>query len=581
MTLNITVVTQRCIYQSADYRLTDWTTGRFSDFETQKIILVSGFSWNATVCFTGVGRTHSLDVGEWLAERGAAIQWNGPFDRLIDELLTAERWLSTVPPLHDSRHSFSVGAFVGSEPVFVLISNFQQPFGPDAPTASAHLSVYRFRPTKPTTYVSGSGRPVVTRPVRRQLERLAARDPEPQRMYSALAEVNRMAADRKEVKNTVSHACFTTHVRLTGESGGYGHDIGNRPFMPTFAFPAGLRETITLLLDQQFGPGRARFDAISTGRADESDEYHKTQLREKPKDPSAHSNYGVFLQEKKGDLEGAEREYRKAIELDGHHVNALGNLANVLWKKGDKDQAANLYRRALEANPGNENVTWNYAMFLLSEFDDQQAAREVLDRGITTHPESGRLLSLRAELSLRDGSALEALEGFQRAREKRADQARVEAGYAFALQLSGAPIGECIAAYRVAITLTPESSRSKSALRLNLAQLLFIKGDDTEASRQLKEAMRLGLDEPAQLEAQFYLLAHTSSHPAEIFRSTKSLLAQGARLHWNVRPNIETVSRRDPQKAVLLEIVSKIMAGEQDQVFLAQVLAQWQQMFAR
>jgi Flp pilus assembly protein TadD len=572
MTLNLTVTTPSCIYQSADYRLTNTKTRERCDFKTQKIVLVNASRWNATVCFAGVGRTHNLDVGEWLAERVAAIQFHDPFERLLDELLKAKSWLSTVPP-PDDRHSFSVGAFVGSEPVFVLVSNFEQPFGTVSPTASANLSAYQLRPTKPTTYVSGA-RSAVTRAERRQLERLAARDPEPQRMYSALARANHAAADRS---NGVSQGCFTAHVRLTGDSGGYVHDPDNRPFIPTFAFPAVARETITQLLDKQFGPGRARLVQMASARADESDDYHKTQLREKPGDASAHSNYGVFLKEKKGDLAGAEREYRKAIELDSNHVNALGNLANLLGEKRDKDQATIFYRRALEAGPGHENVTWNYARFLWREFDDRQAARDVLDRGIIAHPESGRLLLLRANLSLINRNVVEALEDFRRAREQGADQAGVEAGHAIALQLSGAPIGECIAAYHLAIQLTPQNG----ALRLNLAQLLFIKGDDPEANRQLREAMRAGLEESAQLEAQFYLLAHTSSDPAVIFQTTKSLLTRGARLRWNVRPNIETVSRRDPRKAVLLELVSEVMAGERAQVCLDQVLARWPQKSAR
>src|SRR5206468_3386616 len=121
---------------------------------------------------------------------------------------------------------------------------------------------------------------------------------------------------------------------------------------------------------------------------------HLTQLREKPDDPSAHSNYGAYLKDKKGDTAGAEREYRKAIELDPNHVNALGNLANLLWEKRDRDQAGILFRRALAAGPGNENVSWNYARFLVNEFDDRDGAREVLDRGITSNAESGRLLLL-------------------------------------------------------------------------------------------------------------------------------------------------------------------------------------------
>lgn len=569
MTLNITVTTDRCIYQSADYRLLDLKTRRTFDFETQKIVLVHASRWNATVCFAGVGRTSTVDVSEWLAERVASIQFHDPFDHLLDELLKADDWLSaTSSP--DNKHSFSVGAFVGSEPVFVLVSNFEKPYELASATASKSLSVFKLRPTKPEIFVSGQ-RNAVPHPARGRLEDLAGQDPKPDDMYSALAQVNRDAAVQSPL---VSPACFTAYVRRTGESGGRMHDIGNRPFHPTFAFPEIARVEITQLLDKQFGPGRHQLVQMASARADPSDDYHETQLRDKPDDPNTHSNYGAFLKDHKGNIKGAELAYRKALELDGNHINALGNLANLLWEKGDKDQAAGLYRKALEASPPNENVTWNYARFLLKELEDRKATREVLNRGITTHPESGRLLLLRAELSLLDGIALEALEGFQRAREKGADQARVEAGYACALQVSGAPIGECIAAYRVAITL----NAANGALRLNLAQLMFIKGnksDEAEASRQLHEAMRLGLDESAQLEAQFYFLSHTSSEPAEIFRTTKLLLTRGTRLRWNIQPNIETVRKLNPQKAALLELVSRVMAGEQNQLALDQVCAQW------
>jgi Tfp pilus assembly protein PilF len=325
------------------------------------------------------------------------------------------------------------------------------------------------------------------------------------------------------------------------------------------------------LLDQHFGPGRSQLRSFSMARADQSDEYHQTQLREKPDDPNTHSNYGAYLQNKKGDLEGAEREYQKAIDLDGNHVNALGNLANLLWKKGDRGQAANLYRKALEADPGNANITLNYGRFLLEESGSRQKVRDLLNLGITAHPENRLLLLLRAELSLLDGAALDALEDFRRAREKGANQAEVENGYAVALQMSGASVGECIAAYRVAITLNPENG----ALRLNLAQLMFIRGDHTEANRLLHDAMRLGLDASAQLEAQFYILAHNPSDPAVIFQMTKTLLTGGGRLRWDVGPNIEKVRQSDPQKAALLEIVSEVMKGERDQLFLDQALARW------
>ena len=566
MTLNITVLTSHCIYQSADYRLLDLQTNTTTDFQTQKIFVVNAFKWSATVCFTGVGRTHGFNVHEWLSEKLGLIQMNDPFERLIDELVKAESWLSRVPAPHN-KHSFSVGAFLGTEPVFALVSNFERPSGLKAARASRQLSVFEVRVNKPKVFVAGQTQ-AVTRHERRRLRALAARNPAPERMHSVLAEVNRGAATRT---NQVSSACFTTHLHLTGEGDARAHDVGNAPLAHPMAMPVEMREAIMQVADDRFGPGRWRVKSTSFVRADASDEYHKTQLREKPDDPSVHSNYGAFLKDKKGDLEGAEREYRRAIELDPNHVNALGNLANLVSEKGDGDQAAGLYRKALEVDRGNEHVTWNFANFLVRELDDRIAARDLLDRGILANPESGRLLMRRAEFSLGDGSSLEALEGFQQAREKRANQARVEAGYAYALHMSGAPVGECIAAYHVATALNPENG----ALWLNLAQLLFLKDDGNEAGKKLDKAIRLGLDESAQLEALFYRLCHTLSDPAEIFRATKALLTRGARLRWNIQPNIETVRRRELQKSVLLEQVSKVMAGEQDQILLDEIFTHW------
>jgi len=566
MTLNLTVTTPRCIYQSADYRLLDWTTGKLTDFETQKIVLVLRFHWTATVCFAGVGRTHKVNVGEWLAERVAAIQQDDPFDRLLEELLTADEWLADVSA-PNNRHTFSVGAFVGSEPVFALVSNFETLSGPPAATANARLAVYRLQPTEPRTFVSGQAQEV-SLPQRQELAALASEDPDPKNMYAAMAEVNRSVAANND---RVSPACFTTHVNLRGEGGAKPHDLGNEPISPAFAIPPLMGDWMRQFLEERFGPGRYQLVGMATARSEPTDEYHETQLREKPNDANTHSNYGAFLKDEKGDAEGAEREYRRALDLEPKHVNALGNLANLMWEKGDKDQAATLYRRALEIDPKNESVTYNFARFLHGGLSDPNASLTVLSAGIKGNPDSGRLRLLQGELNLLAGNAKLALESFLRAREKGADQAQTESGYAIALHLSGAPVGECIAAYRVAMTLDKQNSN----LRLNLAQLLFIKGDDQEAGKQLQEALRLGLDDSAKLEAQFYQLAHTFADPAAILRATEDCLSRGARLRWNVQQNIARVKDVHPEKVALLETVRRVMAGEKDRATLAQVLAKW------
>ncbi len=126
MTLNITVLTPRCIYQCADYRLTDWATQKAIDFATQKIAIVNCWRWSATVCFSGVGRTATVNVGDWLADVISSIRQDDPFQRLLDALLEADRWLSAIPPQHDRRPRESA-AFTESLPQLQWCSSRARP----------------------------------------------------------------------------------------------------------------------------------------------------------------------------------------------------------------------------------------------------------------------------------------------------------------------------------------------------------------------------------------------------------------------------------------------------------------------
>ena len=246
---------------------------------------------------TGSGKFRHLAVSAWLAERLAAIESGDPFDRLLEELLKAEAWLSMVPPPHN-RHSFTIGAFVGSTPVFALVINYEGLSGSIAKTAAANLSVLQERPTKPKTFVSGQ-KQALSRDTRWRLAALAARQTDPERVFLALSDVNREAANRNEL---ISSGCFTTYVRRTGQGGGRGHDIAVPASALALGLPQGASDAITKLLDEQFGPGRGQLVGISTVRSDSSDEYHAIQLRDKADDPNTHSNYGAFLDDKKGDL---------------------------------------------------------------------------------------------------------------------------------------------------------------------------------------------------------------------------------------------------------------------------------------
>jgi len=214
---------------------------------------------------------------------------------------------------------------------------------------------------------------------------------------------------------------------------------------------------------------------------------------------------------------------------------------------------------------------FNFARFLHGVKSDWVEASAILRAGIADNPDSGRLHLLLGERGLIHGEGPAALENLRRAREKGADQARVECAFACGLHMAGADVGECLAAYQVAVALNPQNA----ALRLNLTQLLFLRRDDDEANRQLHEALRGGLDDGAMLEAAFYQLAHTAAEPAPVFRDVAERLARGVRLRWNVLPNIERVRKDEPQKAALLEIVRKVMVGEQEPAILDKMAANW------
>jgi tetratricopeptide (TPR) repeat protein len=98
-------------------------------------------------------------------------------------------------------------------------------------------------------------------------------------------------------------------------------------------------------------------------------EYQKA-IKLDPKYASPHNNLGVALHEKK-ELDGAIQEYKKAIELDPKDAVPHNNLGNALAKKGDPEAAIKEYHKAIKLDPkyakahnnlgiayGKQGLTW-------------------------------------------------------------------------------------------------------------------------------------------------------------------------------------------------------------------------------
>ena len=400
------------------------------------------------------------------------------------------------------------------------------------------------QPSATKVLVSGQ-RDAVHRPLRRRLVQLADSNATSEVMFAALWQTNRAAAG---LSRLVSPSCFTAFVCRTGDSGWQAHGVEGRPFRPKFMAPPVAGE-LKRILDAQFGAGKWSVRQAVAAQSLPTDDYHATQLRDKPNDASTHSNYGVHLKDAKSDAAGSERAYRRALELDPEHTNALGNLAIIYRERGDARRAAELYEEACtNSRRDNENVFWNYSSLLMADLKDDAKAKTVVQAGVKMHSTSQRLAIRLGEQNSRPGEYVRAVEAFREAQAiEGPDRARLETLLAIALHLAGHPAGECIAQYRAAMELNPKDV----ALPLNGAPVVCSRRHRA-ATALLNKARSMSLSPDEQMEASFYRLAHVKSGQSALAREIEALLAQGARLNWDVRPNIAAVAAHNPQKAAAL-----------------------------
>lgn len=79
----------------------------------------------------------------------------------------------------------------------------------------------------------------------------------------------------------------------------------------------------------------------------------------------AHVSYGLVIQSVDFDFTGAEREFKRAVELDPKNAVAYVYYALLLTGLGRFDEAEASFRRALELEPASQNVNRNYGNFLM------------------------------------------------------------------------------------------------------------------------------------------------------------------------------------------------------------------------
>ena len=101
--------------------------------------------------------------------------------------------------------------------------------------------------------------------------------------------------------------------------------------------------------------------------------------------PRAHNNLGdAYAQE--GNLEGAIREFKKAIELKPDYADGYHNLANTYHHKGDLKEAVEFYRRAVSSNPGLFESHYNLGIIYLNA-GELGLAKDHLNKALELRPD--------------------------------------------------------------------------------------------------------------------------------------------------------------------------------------------------
>jgi hypothetical protein len=219
MTLNITLLTERAIYQSADFKLTDANTGETITETSTKLVTLQYFEWDGFVTYTGVGSWRGRDIADWLVEWLTGLQEASPQDiaRRIKERATS--LLNEIARRTRVRrgHTFALAAFWHDRPHIWVISNFENCAGRISPRPSSEFSIDMKRLTaNPIAVVTGQ-KDAVRREARRRLVNLARRYPDDSgRIRRRLIEINEYAAESPLSGGTVSSGCSVCSFRADG-----------------------------------------------------------------------------------------------------------------------------------------------------------------------------------------------------------------------------------------------------------------------------------------------------------------------------------------------------------------------------
>jgi len=174
-------------------------------------------------------------------------------------------------------------------------------------------------------------------------------------------------------------------------------------------------------------------------------------------DPTVHWALARFLHDVRGEVDGAEVSYRRALELDAAHVKSLSDYARLVhYHRDDGDAAEQLYQRAADAAPLEASVLSDLAHFVEHERNDLDRAESLYESALELDPKDPETLEAWARFvhhQRRD--AARARDAYRRAILASPESADLHAWNAVFLQTLGADPSAARAAFEEALALDP------------------------------------------------------------------------------------------------------------------------------
>lgn len=213
------------------------------------------------------------------------------------------------------------------------------------------------------------------------------------------------------------------------------------------------------------------------------------ELIGRPPKAGSYFNLGVLLGES-GDMDRAVSAYRRVLDINPRHTDALYNLGNIYKDGGRLAEALEMYQRIIRMDPQRSDVYLNMGI-IYGRRGDLQLAREYYAKALKADAGNAKAYFNLGYIEETEGYLKKAMELYQKSAE--ADPKNAEGHYNLGnVYAKLKREDEAISSYLSAVKEDPEHMNAW----VNLSILSFQKGDFVKAVKYCDEAVLLGYEAP-------------------------------------------------------------------------------------